>query len=341
MLTKENFVDIHARFKQGQSIRRIARELDISRNTVRKHLAQHQMPVYTPRAAKPTKLEAFQSYLQQRIEHAKPHWIPASVLFHEIREQGYQGGVAMLRRYVSQFKTATAEPLVRFETPAGEQMQIDFTTIRRGKNTLKAFVATLSYSRACFVKFFDNEQAAVWQQGLKEALDFFGGVPQTILCDNAKALIIQRHAYGEGLHKWHPDMLQMAKDYGFKLRACRPYRAQTKGKVERFNHYLKNSFVLPLATTLKEQGLLLDVTLANAKVGAWLQNVAHQRIHGTTKEKPADRLAHEVGYLQPLPTMLTSASIPDMTVRRVPPSAHLQHSMAVYESLLGGDDVAA
>ncbi|WP_272582085.1 MULTISPECIES: DDE-type integrase/transposase/recombinase [unclassified Providencia] len=111
---------------------------------------------------------------------------------------------------------------------------------------VKASAPTLSYFRACYVKFFDNERASAWQQGLKEAFDYFGGVPQQVLSDNAKNLIVKRDAYAEGEHKLHVEMLQMSKDYGFKLTTCQPYRAKTKGKVERFNHYLKNSFIMPL-----------------------------------------------------------------------------------------------
>ncbi|PXA69748.1 DDE-type integrase/transposase/recombinase [Vibrio sp. 11986-1-5] len=91
---------------------------------------------------------------------------------------------------------------------------MDFTTIRRGKRPLKAFVATLGYSRATFVKFFDNERAHAWQQGLKEAFEYFGGVPEQVLCDNAKALIIERDAYAQGEHKLHDEMLQMSKCSG-------------------------------------------------------------------------------------------------------------------------------
>ena len=150
---------------------------------------------------------------------AKPNWIPASVLFEEIRQRGYPGGVSMLRSYLAQFKQSTPEPVIRFETQPGQQMQIDFTIIRRGKQSLKAFVATLGYSRACYVKFFDHERAEAWQQGLKEAFDYFGGVPQQVLCDKAKAkaLIIERDAYADGQHRYHPAMLEMSKDYGFKL----------------------------------------------------------------------------------------------------------------------------
>ncbi|MEQ5664742.1 IS21 family transposase [Providencia alcalifaciens] len=208
MITKEIFVDIHVRFTQDQNIRKIARELGISRNTVKHHLRQQQMPTYTRRAPKQTKLAPFEPYLIQRIQLAKPDWIPATVLFDELCQRGYQGGIAQLRRFVCQFKPIIApEPIVRFETPPGQQMQIDFTTIRRSKQTLKAFVATLSYSRA-------------WQQGLKKAFDYFGGAPQQVLCDNAKTLIVKRDAYAEGKHKLHVEMLQMSKDYGFKLTAC-------------------------------------------------------------------------------------------------------------------------
>lgn len=336
-------MDIHVRFAQGLSIRKIASQLGISRNTVKHHLRQHQMPTYARRAQSVTKLDPFKPYVLKRIEQAKPDWIPATVLFDEIVQRGYQGGIAQLRRFVCQFKPCVVpEPVVRFETLPGEQMQIDFTTIRRGKRPLKAFVATLGYSRATFIKFFNNERAKAWQQGLKEAFEYFGGVPKQVLCDNAKALIIKRDAYAEGKHKLHDEILQMSKDYGFRLVACKPYRAKTKGKVERFNHYLKNSFIVPLNASLRAQSLELDVETANAKVGPWLQRVANQRIHGTTLAIPAERLLEEVKCLLPLPRIVHNPNLRSHTldIRIVPPlkSINLQHPMSVYEALLGGDD---
>lgn len=339
-------MDIHVRFKQGQSIRHIARELGLSRNTVKKHLLCEQLPHYAQRSPVPTKLAPFKPYLVKRISQAKPDWLPATVLFDEVKLRGYEGGIAQLRRFIRQYRPEIPiEPVVRFETVAGQQLQIDFTTIRRGKRPLKAFVATLGFSRACYVKFFDNERAESWQQGLQEAFEFFGGVTKQVLCDNAKTLIIERDAYAKGEHKLHEQMLQMSKDYGFKLLACKPYRAKTKGKVERFNHYLKNSFILPLVTELRAQDLLLDVEMANAKIGPWLERVAHQRIHGTTKAKPADRLVEEVTCLQPLPAMIqqksASQGMPDISIAPPTDVLNLQHSMTVYESLLGGSYVTA
>lgn len=103
---------------------------------------------------------------------------------------------------------------------------------------------------------------------LKRLCITLGVVPKELLFDNAKCIMIERDAYGIGQHRWNSQLLQMARDYGFVPKACRPYRARTKGKVERFNGYLKRSFIVPLAATLKQAGLELDVDTANARIGA-------------------------------------------------------------------------
>jgi transposase len=336
MLTEEMFVDIIVLHRQGMSLRKIARKLGCSRNTVKKYIEQRSAPRFSKRLVMPTKLEPFKPYLQQRIKMAKPDWIPAVVLLREIKQQGYSGGVTQLREYLFPFKEKVIEPVVRFETPPAKQMQIDFTTIRHGKLKLKAFVATLGYSRASFVKFYTHERSDAWQDGLVSAFEYFGGVVQSVLCDNAKAIIIARDAYGDAEHQWHSGMLQLAKDYGFSLKVCRPYRAKTKGKVERFNHYLKNSFIVPLRAELKQQNLALDVTMANGKIGAWLHDVAHQRIHGTTGEKPQILLDKERQLLLPLPHIVSNKETVNPVVFPIVPPIILQHPMHVYEQLLGG-----
>jgi transposase len=155
MLTQERAVEIRVLARQGLGIKAIARELELSRNTVRKYLRGEVVaPKYQRRSpGRPSKLEPFKSYLQRRVESARPHWIPATVLIREIRERGYLGGISQLKAFLVQFKRREIEPVVRFETPPGKQMQVDFTTIRRGRAPLKAFVATLGYSRASFVRF--------------------------------------------------------------------------------------------------------------------------------------------------------------------------------------------
>ena len=88
---------------------------------------------------------------------------------------------------------------------------------------------------------------------MREAFDYFGGVPSHVLFDNAKTVVIERDAYGEGQHRWHTRCCELCRGLRLSaMRLCRPYRAKTKGKVERFNGYLKGSFLVPLAATLKQ-----------------------------------------------------------------------------------------
>jgi transposase len=240
MLTQELLVEIHVLHRQGQSIRAIAKTLHVSRNTVRKYLRDiAKTPAYSERADRASKLDPFKTYLMERIAAAKPDWIPATVLFREIQAKGFTGKEGILKNYIRPFKPQQNEPVKRFETAPGQQLQIDFTTIRRGRYKLKAFVATLGFSRATYVRFSEYERQEDWLLGIEAALDYFGGVPKELLFDNAKCIMIERDAYGEGAHRWNAKLLEMAKDYGFKLKACRPYRAKTKGKVERVNLYLK------------------------------------------------------------------------------------------------------
>lgn len=337
MLTQEQSVEIRVLARQGLGIKAIARTLGLSRNTVRKYLrGDAGAPRYSARPPRPEKLDPFKAYLQERVDAARPHWIPATVLLREIQAQGYSGGISRLKTWLAPLKQPVDDPVVRFETLPGQQVQVDFTTIRRGRNPLKAFVATLGYSRATFVRFGTREDSDAWLEGLREAFVYFGGVPENALFDNAGAIILERDAYGDGLHRWHPRLLALADEYGFRPRVCRPYRAKTKGKVERFNGYLKGSFITPLAATLKSAGLPLDVETANAHIGRWLDEVAHQRIHGTTGVKPAIRLAEERNVLLPLPAapLTPTPSIPSLRQGRVLPHESLQHPLSVYDALL-------
>jgi transposase len=337
MLTREQAVEIRVLRRQGWSIRAIARESGLSRVTVRRYLEDPDAAVrYGPREPRPTKLGPHIQYILGRIEAARPGWIPAAVLLREIKERGYTGGISQLQEYVAPLKGGEPEPLVRFETEPGEQMQADFTHVRRGRYPLLAFVATLGYSRASFVRFTVAEDTETLCACLRESLIYFGGVPAHVLLDNPKTVVIQRDFYGEGQHRFNRDLLGLAEEFGFRPRLCRPYRAKTKGKVERFNGYLKGSFLIPLAATLKQSGLKLDLTAANAHIGPWLQNVANARIHGTTGEVPNVRLQLEREKLQPLPVSV-AASLPIRVARAasVPmPYESLQHPLSVYDSLL-------
>jgi len=331
MLTQEQAVEVRVLHRQGQSVRPIAKELGCSRNTVRRYLREAGAVRYGPRAPRRCKLDPYKAYVLERVEAARPHWIPATVLLREITERGYRGGISQLKAFLVPLKRAEPEPLVRFETPPGQQMQADFTVVRRGRDALLALVATLGYSRASFAEFTTDETTGTLCRALRAAFDYFGGVPAQVLFDNAKSVVLERDAYGPGVHRWNPELLALAEECGFTPRLCRPYRAKTKGKVERFNGYLKGSFLVPLAASLKASGLTLTAQVANRHVRRWLDEVANERVHGTTGEVPSARLAEERAVMLPAPALKAPARV---ATRVATPLESLQHPLAVYDALL-------
>jgi len=116
----------------------------------------------------------------------------------------------MLTAFLLPLKQQPNDPVVRFETQPGEQMQVDFTVIRQGRNPLLAFVATLGWSRATFVRFYPRQDTAAWCDGIEQALLAFGGTPRHLLFDNAKTIILERDVYGDGRHRWNPPLLTLA-----------------------------------------------------------------------------------------------------------------------------------
>jgi len=333
MLNQEEMVEMRVRVMRGESIRQLSQAMGLSRNTVRRYLRGGG--TQRKERARPSKLEPFQPYLVARIAQARPDWIPATVLAREIVERGYTGGVGLVKAFIRAHKPRPRpDPVVRFETEPGVQMQADFVVFRRRESPLLAFVATLGHSRASFVRFTTDEVADTVASCLVAAFEFFGGVPREVLFDNAKSVIITRDAYGVGLHRFHAELLELANAYGFTPRVCRPYRARTKGKVERFNRYLREGFYVPLRSRLQSVGLLLDAGTANIEVTRWLRETANVRVHGTTQQVPAECLLLERPLLLPLPRS-SPKSIATPRGFVVPtPSESLQHPLAVYRQLL-------
>lgn len=178
MLVAEEAVEIRVLRRQGKSIREIARMLDVSRNTVRRYLRRNGMPRYE-REARPGKLDPFRHYIDERVKAATPDWIPAIVLLREIRALGYAGGYSILKDYLATLRpVAKPEPMIRFETDPGRQMQADFATIRRGRDRLAVFIATLGWSRATYVEFVSDERMETLLDCHEHAFHFFGGVPR-------------------------------------------------------------------------------------------------------------------------------------------------------------------
>lgn len=199
---KEVFVEMHVYQRQGMSLRKIAAEVGCAVNTVRRHLAAGSAPKYERKAARPAKLEPYKAYLRQRQAAAQPDWIPATVLQREIAEQGYTGGLTKLRAFLRALRRVQpAEPVVRFETMMGQQLQVDWVEFRKGGKALYAFCATLGYSRASYIEFVDNMKVESLIGCHERAFAALGGVPRSILYDNMKTVILERDAHGEGEHR--------------------------------------------------------------------------------------------------------------------------------------------
>ena len=172
-------------------------------------------------------------------------------------------------------------------------MQVDWAVIGLGRDRRPVFVATLGWSRASYVEFCDDEKVETLILAHEHAFAAFGGSPREVLYDNVKTVVLERNTYGRGHHRFHSGFLDYAGHAGFIPRLCRPYRAKTKGKVERFIRYLRESFWVPLSSRLAQEGLIVDRETANLAVKRWLREVANARIHGTTSAVPAERLVSE------------------------------------------------
>lgn len=334
MVIKEIQVEVEVLYRQGKGVREIAREVGLARNTVRAVLRGQGRERYGPRRPRPAKLDAYKDYVRDRIERAGTVHLSATVLLREIRTQGYDGGITQLKDFLKVIRPQIpVEPVIRFETAPGHQLQIDFVDFRHGLSPLRAFTAELGYSRYAYVEFTDNERTETLVACLERALAFFGGVPLQILCDNPKTIVIERNAYAPGRHRYNPHMLEVAKHYGFAINLCAPYRAQTKGKVERFHRYLRESFFAPLQTA---QSALVDVPTANREVRIWLNEIANSRVHATLKERPAARFSLEKQALRalPLPYAGRRCAVSSELRSLVPlPFESIQHPLSIYDRL--------
>ncbi len=348
MITDEVYVEIELLRKHGMSLRKIAEEVGCAVNTVRSHLEADGLPRYKRNKLRLTKLSRFEEYLRERQAAARPAWIPATVLLREIVALGYTGSHSQLRAYMHGLKPALpVDPVVRFETAPGEQMQVDWVEFRKGRNPLYAFCATLGFSRASFVEFVTDMKVETLIACHQQAFDAFGGITQRVLYDNMKTVVLERDASGEGEHRFHAGFLDYARHCGFVIKLCRPYRARTKGKVERFNGYLRRSFYVPLVARLKQAGLMLDAVTANGEVRRWLKDIANECIHGTTQMRPAQRLPEERLQGMPPPwrgdiraarpqsgVAAPLTARPVVVIERIALASPAQHPLAVYERLL-------
>ena len=279
MLEPDEVIAIVRLHTLGWGSRRIAQELGCSRTTVMRYIAMGGWEPYE-RPRRRCKLDGLEDWLADRF---RQHRGNADVVRQELaREHGLIVDLRTVERAVQHLRqdlTAEARATVRFETPPGKQLQIDFGELRVDigdeRPKIFLFVATLGYSRRCYVQAFRHERQSAWFDGMEGAFQHFGGVAEEVLLDNAKALVAEHDAstrevvFNERLHAF-------TRYWGIRPRACAPYRARTKGKDERGVGYVKRN---AMAGHRFESFAALETHLA-----WWMRETADVRQHGTTGE---------------------------------------------------------
>jgi transposase len=305
------------RMQLGEGIRRIARELHLSRKTVSKYRAwaeregvlsgplpppgqlQALLNTTHPPTAPPQHPSSVEPY-RDRVVALRRQGVECKAILGILREEaGYGGSYSSLYRFVRALEPPTPEAFVRVETPPGEEAQVDFGYAglmydprRRTVRKTWAFVMTLSFSRHQYVEFVFDQEVATWLRCHRDAFELFGGVPKRVVIDNLKAAIAKAAVHDPVVQRAYREF---AEHYGFLISPCRPRTPRHKGKVEKGGvHYLKRNFLAGRS--------FRDIVEANERGLRWCVETAGRRIHGTTKQQPLERFDEaEREALMPLP----------------------------------------
>lgn len=345
MFGREKRVLLRHYLEQGMTRTALAEKLGISRRTLYHWIQTGQLdrdldhePVrYQPRAPVARKIDPYKPIIESRLEDYPE--LTATRLYDEVRAAGYTGGYTQVKDYVRQVRPRPPqEPVIRFETPPGRQAQVDFAHFRLPWGRRYALLVVLSWSRDLWLRFYPRQDMRTLFSGLEEAFRFFGGVPHELLFDQMRSVIVDdRRTDGGGLIE-NLEFLRFAHHWGFRPRACRPYRAKTKGKVERPIRYVRESFFYGREFVSDED--------LNARAQRWLATVANVRVHRTTRERPIDRLEPvERAHLKPLaPRPYHSLVLPPAReLRRRPQRPDIpavpveRRSLQVYARITGGE----
>jgi transposase len=293
MLSKEDFTVIKALKQRGVYQKDIAEQLGVHPKTVSRALKRGEAPVQQHRR-RPHKLDAYKAQVDQLL--AEGVW-NAVVILREIQAAGYPGSYTMLRAYIAPKRALRAgRQTVRFETKPGQQLQSDWGEVRTsiGEQETKVYfiVNQLGYSRRFHFWNTDSLDAEHTYEGIIRSFEYFNGVPQEVLVDNQKTAVLEHPV--KGAVRFNERFLDLALHYGFTPRACRPYRARTKGKSERMVGYIKDHF-------FQRYRRFESWAHLNQLAEQWLREEADQRLHGTVKEVVAERFQQEAPALTPLP----------------------------------------
>ena len=292
MHRRETRVLLRHYLEQGVSKSELAKRFGISRRTVyhwietgqlERDLDSHEVR-YRSRPPVPTRLDPYKPIIQARLE-AFP-LLTAQRLFEELRTADYPGGYTQLKEYVRQVRPhAPVDPVVRFETPPGYQGQVDFGTFQLPWGRRYALLVVLGYSRLLWMRFYARQTLTTLIRGLESAFEFFGGVPQELLFDQMRSVVLSDERLGGSGLIMNAEFVRFSAHWGFRARACRPYRARTKGKVERPIRYVRESFFYG-RTFLNDEDL-------NTQSEHWLQRICNTRGHRTLGEAPQARFERD------------------------------------------------
>ena len=292
MIKPEEVMNIRSLAKQGYSMRAIARTTGLHRETVKKYLEDGKIPVYQKQKRKST-LIPYHGLIHEWLSRQD---YQASRIHELLQCQGFTGAYDCVQRYVRSIKEQRDRvAYIRFETMPGQQAQVDFGDFQiscsDGRTiTIYCFIMVLGYSRHMYIEFIDKCTMTNFLACHQHAFGFFRGVPAEILYDNMKNVVIRRLA---GSIQWNREFEAFAMHYGFKLLATPPYSPWAKGKVERPIHYVRERFW---------RGYIFNnISQTNQDIRRWINAVAGQRVHGTTKEKVCIRFNCEQSYLGDLP----------------------------------------
>jgi transposase len=295
MYSRETRVLLRHYLEQGVGKSELAQRFGVSRRTVYHWIQTEQLDrdlddkvvSYTPRPPVARKLDPYRGIIQERLQ-SYPR-LTAERVFEEIRAAGYAGGYTQIKEYVREIRPRSVEEAVRrFETPAGFQGQVDYATFNLPWGRRYALVVVLGYSRLLWLRFYPRQTMQALFAGLESAFRAFGGVPQELLFDQMRAVVIGDDRLSKGALVLNTEFLRFASHWDFRPRACRPYRAKTKGKVERPIRYVRESFFYG-------RTFLNDADL-NAQAERWLEKTANRRRHRTTAEAPRLRFERDEQY---------------------------------------------
>jgi transposase len=296
-------LDLH---KEGLSVSAIAERTGMDRKTIRKYIARGlEPPQYGPRAPRARIMAAYEAYVRERLAAFPELSIPR--LLREIRALGYNGGHTMLGDFVREVRPEVVPAFeVRFETEPGQQAQVDFAHFKvvfdnepRQVRVVWLFSLVLGHCRYLFARFCLHQDLQTLLRLHIEAFEHLGGVPREILYDRMKTAVLGE---GEDEHiVYNRSLLALAGHYSFTPRACKPYRAKTKGKVERPYRYIRQDFFLGAR--------FADFDDLNAQLTRWLDTVANARAHGTTGRVVVEHFAQERASLLALPAGAFNATL--------------------------------